>query len=158
MQFSPRNSPAPTKAIVASFPFAEVTVTLSLALLHVKNRVGRVALRVGHLILFQTENFSAQPSSREKGLGDRKPYRHFLVAAWAFEAGKALQFRLWRVLRIAPNQPHGTRLAGRPWLRAGMPLALISYLRGAASHLALYIFRKARDMHWLCNIVQVYCV
>ena len=30
MQFSPKNSPAPTKVIVASFPFAEVTVTLSL--------------------------------------------------------------------------------------------------------------------------------
>src|SRR5271167_372339 len=29
MQFSPRNSPGPTRVIVASFPFAEVTVTLS---------------------------------------------------------------------------------------------------------------------------------
>src|ERR1019366_9740699 len=33
-----------------------------------------------------------------------RPYCHFLVAAWGFEAGKALQFRRWQVLRIAPYQ------------------------------------------------------
>ena len=58
MQFSPKNSPLPTKAIVASFPFAEVTVTLSRPRLHVKNCVGRVALRVGHLIFFKMREFS----------------------------------------------------------------------------------------------------
>src|ERR1019366_1400610 len=42
------------------------------ALLHVKNRVGRVALRIGRLILIQIENLPAQPSSREKGLGIEK--------------------------------------------------------------------------------------
>ena len=38
-----------------------------LTLPNIKNRVGRVALRVGHLIFFQGDNFPAQPGSREKG-------------------------------------------------------------------------------------------
>jgi hypothetical protein len=37
-----------------------------------------------------------------------------------------------------------TRLAGRPWARAGMSLALISHLReGRASTSKLYLFKKS---------------
>jgi hypothetical protein len=61
-----------------------------LTLPNIKNRVGRVALRVGRLIFFQGDNFPAQNSSREKGrrienrnaiywlrLGRSKPRRFF---------------------------------------------------------------------------------
>ena len=37
------------------------------AFLHIKDRVGRVALRERRLVLFQIENFLAHPGSGEKG-------------------------------------------------------------------------------------------
>ena len=62
------------------------------ALLHVKNRVGRVALRVGHLIFFQTENFSAQPSSREKGLGIENRIAIFWLRLGRLKPGRLCNF------------------------------------------------------------------
>src|ERR1035438_1406202 len=76
-----------------------------LAPLHVKNRVGGIALGVGYLILLKTKTFFAQPSSGEKGLSIEDRIAIFLVAAWALEAGKALQFRLWGIWRIVQARP-----------------------------------------------------
>jgi hypothetical protein len=80
MQSSPRNSPAPTKAKRRFFSVRGGDRYSQSALLHVKNRVGSVALRVGRLILLQVDNLLAQPSSREKGLGIES---HIAIAALA---------------------------------------------------------------------------
>jgi hypothetical protein len=56
-------------------------------------------LREGRFIPFQVKNRPAHAGLREEGLGIKNRISISLVAAWAFEAGKALQFRLWRVLR-----------------------------------------------------------
>jgi hypothetical protein len=119
MQSSPRNSPAPTKASVASFPFAGGDSYSQPALLHVKNRVGSVALRVGRLILLQIENLLAQSSSRQKGLGIENRIAIFGFDLRRFEREG---FEISPVVDFADRTElaDGIRLAGRPWLRVGM--------------------------------------
>ena len=68
MHSSPRKSPALTSVIVASFPVAEMTVTLSLPFLHIKNCVGPVSLDEGCLVLFQAKNRPSDAGLREERL------------------------------------------------------------------------------------------
>src|SRR5271166_4429942 len=69
MQSSPRNFPGTHQGKRRFFSVRGGDSYSQLALLHMKNRIGRIPLREGRLILFQTENLSAQTSFREKGLG-----------------------------------------------------------------------------------------
>ena len=132
MQFSPKKFSGTHQGDRGFFSICRSNSDSQPALLHVENSVGRVALHVGHLVLLKMKNFSAQPSSREKGLGIENRHRHSWVAAWRFEAGKAFQFRhvagFARSHRSQPMEP--------VWLdglccRVGMALALISHLRRA---------------------------
>ncbi len=48
---SPRKSPVPKVAMIASLPLLETTVSLDFAFLDIKDGVRRVALRENHLVL-----------------------------------------------------------------------------------------------------------
>ena len=72
-----------------------------LAFLHVKNRVGRITLREGRLILFEFEKFLAQPSSGEKGFGVETRIAIGWLRFGRWKPGRLCNFA--RAFRIAPN-------------------------------------------------------
>ena len=117
-----------------------------LSLLHVKNRVGRVALRVGRLIFFQAENFLPNPALARKVSGSKtvSPF-----PGCGLGVGSREDFEISPVAGLADRtgSTGGTRSAGRAWRRVGMPLALISYRRRGSAYTSTLYILEAGGLH-----------
>ena len=141
MQFSPRNSLAPTRAIVASFPFAEVTVTSAGPSARKKSRrPDRLARRPLHCS--SDGEFFAQPSSRKKRLSIENCLAIFRLWLGRRKPGGLCNFASagscgWR--RINPRDAIGRRTLGTGWQGSG---AHFTPPRGYASTWTLYLFNK----------------
>ena len=82
-----------------------------LAPLDKKNRVGRVTLYEGRLILFQVENLPTQPRSREKGLNIENR-----IATFGLRLGRVKPRRFFKFGDGGTCGPHGSQQTEFAWL------------------------------------------
>src|SRR5271169_720415 len=83
----PQEFPGPHEGDRGFFPVRGGDGHSEPALLHEEDRVRRVALRKGRVVLFQIEDSLAQPCSGEKGFGieNRFPIGWFWLGGWKLD-------------------------------------------------------------------------
>src|ERR1019366_9150208 len=131
MQFSPRNSPGPTKVIVASFPSAEVTVTLSRPVCTKKIASAESPCANAVSFFFRLRIFLPTPTLARKALASKtaSPFVGLVLGVWSREG---VTISLIAAFADRAELSDCIRLAGGALLRVGMLLVLVAYLRRAA--------------------------